>query len=199
MWQSFRAIVRGTSENEWRKNKAKKKITSRVKYKPVRNGCFGRPKKHTWNPHITHNTAWWDELGINWPSVEWPDRDAVDWSTVTMTLGTYRTPRWRHWSTTYDHPTSGQNHVDLVVWRTVRETFDWRVTGRHELTHCTTVWCTDTQTYRQTYSNTDTQTYRQTYSNTDTQTQTQTDILTVLIDNSDVRIVFFHFESNRIE
>jgi len=40
MWQSFRAIGRRTSENEWRK-----KITSRVKHKPVRNGCSGRPNK----------------------------------------------------------------------------------------------------------------------------------------------------------
>jgi len=38
MWQSFRAIGRGTSENAWRK-----KETSAVKHKPVRNGGCGWP------------------------------------------------------------------------------------------------------------------------------------------------------------
>ena len=38
-WQSFRAIGRGSSENEWRNKK--KKDTSRVKHKPVRNGGSG--------------------------------------------------------------------------------------------------------------------------------------------------------------
>jgi len=41
MWQSFRAIGRGTSENAWRKKK-----TSAVKHKPVRNGGSGRPNEH---------------------------------------------------------------------------------------------------------------------------------------------------------
>ena len=36
-WQSFRAIGRGSSEDDWRN-----KITSRVKHKPVRNGGSGR-------------------------------------------------------------------------------------------------------------------------------------------------------------
>jgi len=39
MWQSFRAIGRGSSENAWRNKK-----TSAVKHKPVRNGYSGRPK-----------------------------------------------------------------------------------------------------------------------------------------------------------
>jgi len=38
----FQAIGRGTSENSW----GKKKKTSAVKHKPVRNGGSGRPKKH---------------------------------------------------------------------------------------------------------------------------------------------------------
>jgi len=42
MWQSFRAIGRGSSENEWRNKK--KEVTSAVKHKPVRNGGSGRPK-----------------------------------------------------------------------------------------------------------------------------------------------------------
>jgi len=46
MWQSFAAIGRGTSEM-WlsKKRKRKRKKTSRVKHKPVRNGGSGRPKK----------------------------------------------------------------------------------------------------------------------------------------------------------
>jgi len=42
MWQSFRAIGRGTSEKAWRE----KEDTSRVKHKPVRNGGSGRPNKY---------------------------------------------------------------------------------------------------------------------------------------------------------
>ena len=40
MWQSFMAIGRGSSENEWRN---KKQDTSRLKHKPVRNYRSGRP------------------------------------------------------------------------------------------------------------------------------------------------------------
>jgi len=39
IWQSFRAIVRGSSEHPWRN----KKKTSAAEYKPVRNSGSGRP------------------------------------------------------------------------------------------------------------------------------------------------------------
>jgi len=56
MWQSFRAIDRGISEKAWRK----KKKTSAVKHKPVRNGGSGRPKKDavhcsSYYPHLLPN------------------------------------------------------------------------------------------------------------------------------------------------
>ena len=41
MWQSFAAIGRGTSEIRLPKEKKR----SRAEYKPVRNGCSGRPNK----------------------------------------------------------------------------------------------------------------------------------------------------------
>jgi len=49
MWQSFRAIGRGSSENPWRN----KKKTSGAKYKPVL-GCSGRPH-YTNNNSILHH------------------------------------------------------------------------------------------------------------------------------------------------
>jgi len=46
-WQSFRAIGRGSLENEWRNKTRKKEDTSRVKHKPVRHGGSWRPNKDT--------------------------------------------------------------------------------------------------------------------------------------------------------
>jgi len=56
MWQSFRAIGRGSSENEWRNKK--KKDTSRVKHKPVRNGCSGRPNNDFQNLQERKRLQW---------------------------------------------------------------------------------------------------------------------------------------------
>ena len=46
MWQSFRAIGRGSSENAWRKK------TSAAEYKPVRNGGSGGPNKQYYSLHL---------------------------------------------------------------------------------------------------------------------------------------------------